>query len=131
MFNTFHSKFDNTSDRNCQVKYLIFDCIMLESINCTHDSLDERLRKVRDEIMTPHAALLQRQNRKFETLPMVVELKTMHLSFNLETLFDHVLPNLPHDNDGIIFTPRNLPYRYGTNEVLYVGPAAPVPPRRS
>lgn len=38
---------------------------------------------------------------------------------NLPYLFDHVIPNLKHENDGIIFTPVKLPYITGTCRQLY------------
>lgn len=109
---------NNTFGSDWKVKYLIFDCLMLDNINCTRDKLDERIRKVRDEIITPYVSSLQGHGQKL-TLPFVMELKSMYFSFNIGTLFENILPNLQHDNDGVIFTPRYLPYKYGTDKSVY------------
>lgn len=47
---------------------------------------------------------------------------------NLPYLFDHVIPNLKHENDGLIFTPVKLPYIPGTCRQLYLPSPLPFPP---
>jgi hypothetical protein len=48
-----------------------------------------------------------------------VKLKEFMALKNLPYLFDHVIPNLKHENDGLIFTPVKLPYIPGTCRQLY------------
>ena len=42
----------------------------------------------------------------------------MFKAYHIRHLFKEVLPKLQHDNDGLIFTPVNQPYIFGTNEGL-------------
>lgn len=48
-------------------------------------------------------------------MPFIVEMKQMQLGYATEMMFKDVLPNLPHGNDGLIFTCRGSPYQYGTD----------------
>lgn len=42
----------------------------------------------------------------------------MEFSYAIEMVFRQVLPNLPHGNDGLIFTCRNSPYTFGTDQKI-------------
>lgn len=42
----------------------------------------------------------------------------MEFSYALEKMFNVVLPNLKHGNDGLIFTCRNSPYKFGTDDKM-------------
>lgn len=43
----------------------------------------------------------------------------MELSYGIQMMFDFILPKLPHGNDGLIFTCRTTPYKFGTDEHMY------------
>jgi mRNA guanylyltransferase len=43
----------------------------------------------------------------------------MEVSYGVEMMFRDVLPNLPHGNDGLIFTCRTSQYKFGTDEKMY------------
>lgn len=48
--------------------------------------------------------------------PGRVEFKKMEFSYAIQMMFQDVLPNLPHGNDGLIFTCRTSPYKFGTDQ---------------
>ncbi len=45
-------------------------------------------------------------------------MKKMEFPYGVEMMFRDVMPNLPHGNDGLIFTCRVTPYRFGTDEKI-------------
>lgn len=45
----------------------------------------------------------------------IMEMKQMQFSYAIEMMFGKVLPNLPHGNDGLIFTCRMSDYKFGTD----------------
>jgi len=48
--------------------------------------------------------------------PFFMEMKTMQFAYGIEMMFRQILPNLPHGNDGLIFTCRNTEYCHGTDQ---------------
>ena len=47
-----------------------------------------------------------------------IEFKPMEFSYAIDKMFNEVLPKLKHGNDGLIFTCRNSPYKFGTDEKM-------------
>jgi mRNA guanylyltransferase len=44
-----------------------------------------------------------------------MEMKSMQFGYAIEMMFQQVLPNLAHGNDGLIFTCRTSEYKHGTD----------------
>ncbi len=99
-----------------ELKYLVFDCLMLDGNSLMHRTLDKRLAYFRDKVYNPYRALYKAYPEEIQYLPFIVEFKKMEFSYGIEMMFRDILPNLPHGNDGLIFTCRNTPYKFGTDE---------------
>lgn len=102
-------------DGSVQVKYLVFDCLILDHSSMMHRTLDKRLAYFRDKIYNPYRALYQKYPSELQYLPFLVDFKEMRLSYGIEEMFREVLPKLAHGNDGLIFTCKNTPYKFGTD----------------
>ncbi|KAI9675338.1 MAG: Dcp1p-Dcp2p decapping enzyme complex alpha subunit [Caeruleum heppii] len=107
---------DTRPNGTVQLNYLVFDCLMLDGNSLMHRPLDKRLAYFRDKVYNPYKALYEKFPEEIQYLPFIVEFKDMELSYGVEMMFRDVLPNLPHGNDGLIFTARNRPYKFGTDE---------------
>lgn len=47
-----------------------------------------------------------------------VEFKEQQFTYHLDEVFNNIIPNLKHGNDGLIFTAVNAPYSLGTSEKM-------------
>lgn len=103
-------------EQRTQLKYLVFDCLLLDHKSLMHRTLDKRLAYFRDKVYNPWTALYKKYPEEIQHLPFIVQFKKMELGYGIEMMFRQVLPNLPHGNDGLIFTCRNSPYKHGTDE---------------
>lgn len=107
---------DTMPNGSMQLKYLVFDCLVLDGSSLMHRTLDKRLAYFRDKVYNPYRALYKKYPEEIQYLPFVVEYKKMEYSYAIEMMFREVLPNLPHGNDGLIFTCRDSPYQFGTDQ---------------
>lgn len=103
-------------DGSVQVKYLVFDCLVLDHSRMMHRTLDKRLAYFRDKVYNPYRELYQKYPEEVQYLPFIVDFKEMRLSYGIEMMFREVLPNLKHGNDGLIFTCKNTSYKFGTDQ---------------
>jgi mRNA guanylyltransferase len=46
----------------------------------------------------------------------IMEMKAMQFSYAIDLMFHKILPELPHGNDGLIFTCRMSDYKFGTDQ---------------
>ena len=106
---------DRMPNGELQLKYLVFDCLMLDGNGLMHRTLDKRLAYFREKIYNPYKALYNKFPEELQYLPFLVEFKNMEFSYGIEMMFRDILPKLPHGNDGLIFTARNRPYLFGTD----------------
>lgn len=106
---------DKDSHHQISAKYLVFDCLVLDGNSLMHRTLDKRLAYFKDKVFEPYKALYKQWPEEIQYLPFVMELKAMQVAYGTEMMFKQVLPNLPHGNDGLIFTCRNTPYKHGTD----------------
>lgn len=107
---------DRMPNGSIQMKYLVFDCLVMDGNSLMHRTLDKRLAYFRDKVYNPYKELYSRFPEEIQFLPFIVEFKRMEFSYGIEMMFRDILPNLPHGNDGLIFTARNRPYQFGTDE---------------
>ena len=99
-----------------QLKYLVFDCMVLNESSLMMRTLDKRLGYFKDKVFNPYQALYKKYPTEIQYLPFIVEFKRMEFAYGIEMMFKDILPHLPHGNDGLIFTCRNTPYKSGTDE---------------
>ncbi|KAL9104982.1 MAG: hypothetical protein Q9163_000154 [Psora crenata] len=107
---------DTQPNGTVEMNYLVFDCLTLDSNSLMHRSLDKRLGYFIDKVFRPYEELYKRYPDAIQHLPFLVKLKRMEFSYALERMFNEILPNLLHGNDGLIFTCKNSPYAHGTDE---------------
>ncbi|KAL7270802.1 Dcp1p-Dcp2p decapping enzyme complex alpha subunit [Rhizina undulata] len=123
-FRSFHTEtlidgelvLDDIGNGKKVMKYLVFDCLILEGKSVMERTLDKRLGYFREYVYKPYKRLCDKFPEEVPYFPFQVEFKKMEFSYAVEMMFRQVLPNLPHGNDGLIFTCRTSPYKFGTDE---------------
>lgn len=107
---------DRYPDRPSVIKYLVFDCLVLDNKPLMNRPLDKRLAYFKSHVLEPYKALFK-ANPGIER-PFVVEDKSTEFSYGLEKMFKDIIPRVKqlHGNDGLIFTCKNTPYKSGTDE---------------
>ena len=110
---------DTQPNGTIEMKYLVFDCLVLDGSSLMHRTLDKRLAYFREKVFFPYQKLYERFPEEIQYLPFLVKFKQMELGYAIEKMFKEVLPHLQHGSDGLIFTCRNSPYTPGTdNHIL-------------
>ena len=107
---------DRLPDGGRQPKYLVFDCLVLDNKSLMNRTLDKRLAYFRERIFDPYKELLKTYQEEVQYMHFLLELKEMQFSYAVEMMFRQILPNLPHGNDGLIFTCRSSEYKFGTDQ---------------
>lgn len=107
---------DTQADGSLRMKYLVFDCLVLDGKSLIHRTLDKRLGYFYEHLDNPLQAFYKKWAEDTAALPFVVERKKMELAYGIEKMFKEILPNLPHGNDGLIFTCKTTPYQFGTDQ---------------
>lgn len=108
--------FDKLPDGGTQLKYLVFDCMVLDGNSLMNRTLDKRLAYFKERIFDPYKHLLAEYPEERQYMHFIVELKAMQFSYAVEMMFRQILPKLPHGNDGLIFTCRMTDYKHGTDQ---------------
>ncbi|MCJ1411810.1 Dcp1p-Dcp2p decapping enzyme complex alpha subunit [Ptychographa xylographoides] len=106
---------DTQPNGTIQLKFLVFDCMILDGKRLIDRPLDKRLGYFLNQVFKPYQSLYKKYPEEIQWLPFIVESKKMEFSYGIEMMFREVLPNLPHGNDGLIFTCKNTPYKPGTD----------------
>ncbi|KAL8681568.1 MAG: hypothetical protein Q9186_002308 [Xanthomendoza sp. 1 TL-2023] len=106
---------DTLPNKTLQLKYMVFDCLCLDGSSLMHRTFNKRLAYFRDNVLVPYKALYKKYPEEIQFLPFIVEIKQMELGYGIEAMFRNHLPNLPHGNDGLIFTCVDTPYQCGTD----------------
>ncbi|KAF3906377.1 hypothetical protein ABW20_dc0104516 [Dactylellina cionopaga] len=109
---------DKKKDGREVLKYLVFDCLMLDGLSLVQRSLDKRLGYFRSNFFKPYEALCRAFPDEMQHFPFYLQFKSMEFSYAIPKMFDQVLPNLQHGNDGLIFTAVNSEYRFGTDQKI-------------
>eukprot|EP00768_Dysnectes_brevis_P004872 gnl/Dysnectes_brevis/3528_a4481_859.p1 GENE.gnl/Dysnectes_brevis/3528_a4481_859~~gnl/Dysnectes_brevis/3528_a4481_859.p1 ORF type:complete len:448 (-),score=65.01 gnl/Dysnectes_brevis/3528_a4481_859:31-1374(-) len=91
-----------TTQSKTFLSFYIFDAMNFAGRDLSKLNLVERLKRVK-----PFLNLVRSPDVKMVPKRMYPKSKLAHL-------FSTVLPSLPHENDGIIFTPVDPPYKPGT-----------------
>ncbi|KAA8908348.1 mRNA capping enzyme, catalytic domain-containing protein [Sphaerosporella brunnea] len=97
------------------LRYLVFDCLVIDRKPMRERTLDKRLAYFREFVYTPYKDLCRIYPGEVQYFPFQLEFKKMEFSYAIELMFRDILPKLPHGNDGLIFTCRTSPYTFGTD----------------
>nr|OQO15730.1 hypothetical protein B0A51_18469 [Rachicladosporium sp. CCFEE 5018] len=103
-------------DGSSKLMYLIFDCLCMDGRSIMDRTLDIRIGKCEAFIYSPWKELKKAYPDDVAQQPFHLELKKMQLPYAIDFMFGAVLPNLPHGNDGLIFTCKTTPYISGTDQ---------------
>lgn len=105
-----------TGESRERLMFYAFDCLVIDGDKLTERTLDKRLGKMQGLIFQPYANWLQRHHGQPPAeQPFIVKEKKMYPPYSLREMFDNILPSLPHGNDGLVFTCKATPYRFGTD----------------
>lgn len=125
-FASFHSEtiFDGElvedvyPDGRSELKFLVFDCLVLDGDLLTSKPLDKRLARFKEWVLKPYKKLWEAYPEEIQHRPFVVEDKATQFSYSLEYMFKSIIPTVKklHGNDGLIFTCKNTPYKTGTDD---------------
>eukprot|EP00397_Hematodinium_sp_SG-2012_P041029 GEMP01045096.1.p1 GENE.GEMP01045096.1~~GEMP01045096.1.p1 ORF type:complete len:316 (+),score=77.92 GEMP01045096.1:26-973(+) len=87
--------------------FLIFDAVAVQGRDVSHLPLDQRLSYALDFILCNKDSPLRLSMKDFFSLK------------HLEFVWREICPRLPHECDGLIFTPISEPYKAGTSDTLF------------
>lgn len=101
-----------------ELKYLVFDCLVLDGERLLRRPLDKRLGYFKEYVLKPYKAMFAKFPQEKAMRPFAVEDKSTQFSYALELMFKQIIPSVKqlHGNDGLIFTCKNTPYQFGTDE---------------
>lgn len=107
---------DKYPDRPAVIKFLVFDCLILDGMPLMQRPLDKRLGYFKNHVLQPYNAMFK-EHPEYNR-PFVLEDKVTEFSYGLEKMFKDIIPRVKqwHGNDGLIFTCKNTPYKSGTDE---------------
>ncbi|KAI5796380.1 mRNA capping enzyme, catalytic domain-containing protein [Peziza echinospora] len=109
---------DEESNGKMVLKYLVFDCLVLDGKPLMHRTLDKRLAYFREFVYNPYSELCRTFPSEVPFFPFILEFKHMEFSYAIERMFNVIVPALKHGTDGLIFTCRNSPYKFGTDDKI-------------
>ena len=107
--------YDSMPDGSRVLKYLVFDALFLDGQDLTARTLDKRLAYFMDMVYNPYRALLKAFPDDCHFV-FQMEKKDFQLGYGTEMMVKDTIPKLKHGSDGLIYTCRETPYRYGTDE---------------
>ncbi|KAJ5286769.1 hypothetical protein N7478_002455 [Penicillium angulare] len=109
---------DIYEDGSQQLKYLVFDCLVLDGQSLMHRTLDKRLAYFKEKVLKPYHTMYRKFPEEKQHRAFAVEDKSTQVSYGIEMMFREIIPQVKqiHGNDGLIFTCRSTPYKIGTDE---------------
>ncbi|KAL0086043.1 mRNA capping enzyme, catalytic domain-containing protein [Phycomyces blakesleeanus] len=110
--------FDKEEDGRIRLRFLLFDCLVVEKQVLTSRDLMKRLGYLQKEIIDPHYTMLRKQPKLGQLQPFSVKFKEQQFTYHLDQVFNEIIPKLKHGNDGLIFTSVSAPYLYGTSQKM-------------
>ena len=109
---------DSLPDGRSELKFLVFDCLVLDGDLLASKTLDRRLARFKEWVLKPYKELFKAYPDEIQHRPFALEDKDSQFSYSLEHMFKNIIPSVKrlHGNDGLIFTCKNTPYKTGTDE---------------
>ncbi|SAM03066.1 hypothetical protein [Absidia glauca] len=134
---------DRCDDGSYELKFLLFDCLMVAKRPLISRDLQKRLgvsmtamridikdiksaliifdffiQYLKKEIIAPHHKMLMNRPDRKRNQPFTVEFKEQQFTYKLDVVFNQIMPNLRHGSDGLIFTSVGAPYNLGTSRKM-------------
>ncbi|KAF2640991.1 mRNA capping enzyme, alpha subunit [Massarina eburnea CBS 473.64] len=109
---------DARPDGGRQLIFYIFDCLAVDSENMCAKTLDKRLGYMNQKMIDPWKNYMRWSKTEPPTEPFVVKEKKFQSAYHISVMFNDVLPNLKHGNDGLIFTCKGTRYVHGTDNAI-------------
>ncbi|KAF2765126.1 mRNA capping enzyme, alpha subunit [Teratosphaeria nubilosa] len=98
--------------------YYVFDMLALDGTSIMDMPLDRRYGRAGELVVKPYERFMAhpdfKENMEHQA-PFFIKLKKMEAPYGTQMMFKDILPNLPHGNDGLIFTCVSTPYVSGTD----------------
>ncbi|KAI9693558.1 MAG: Dcp1p-Dcp2p decapping enzyme complex alpha subunit [Bogoriella megaspora] len=109
--------YDTIGPNQRELRYLVFDCILLDGKSYISKPLDKRIGAFQAFFLEPYKKCFQHAfPERLEQQAFVIKPKSVQKSYGVMMMFKDILPNLAHGNDGLIFTCKSTPYEFGTDE---------------
>ncbi|KAK7749231.1 Dcp1p-Dcp2p decapping enzyme complex alpha subunit [Diatrype stigma] len=106
---------DDLGKGQLEPRYLVFDCLVMDGQVLMSRELSKRLGYFQEQIFHPYQSLLQKYPEERQFQPFFVEMKSMQVSYGIQMMFEQVIKQLRHGNDGLIFTCLRSEYKAGTD----------------
>ncbi|CAG9937807.1 unnamed protein product [Clonostachys rosea f. rosea IK726] len=106
---------DKLDDGSKRPTFYMFDCLVMDGLRLMDRTLDKRLAYLRERLWIPYETLFKNFPDEIEFQPFILKSKEFQVGYGLKNMFEKILPNLRHENDGLVFTCRTTPYKYGTD----------------
>lgn len=103
---------DHFDDKN-QLRFLVYDLICFNGKNVMKYPLTERLKILQNDLIWPRKNDSTGYDYSKESFS--VRLKDFFETRNVRYVLEELIPCLPHGNEGLVFTPLDLPYKTGVN----------------
>lgn len=107
---------DRSPQGGTKLIFYVFDCLVIDGQNMTERTLDKRLGYMKEKLFRPWTQQLLKTRSMMPLEPFQLKEKQFQPPYALTQMFDQVLPNLKHGNDGLIFTCKNTRYVFGTDK---------------
>ncbi|KAH9043275.1 mRNA capping enzyme [Lactarius pseudohatsudake] len=106
------------------LRLLCFDCLVVDNQKVMSKTLDKRYYRLKEFVFKPYAKMLRDHPHMVESQPFDVQVKEVNFSYSIDKVFLDI-PNLQHDNDGLIYTSVSTPYVPGTDRNMFTQVEAP------
>ncbi|KAI1417629.1 mRNA capping enzyme, alpha subunit [Hypoxylon sp. FL1857] len=106
---------DKLPDGRSEPRYLVFDCLALDGQSLMSRELSKRLGYFQEQVFKPYKKLLDDFPEEKQYQPFFIDLKSMQMAYGIRMIFEDVIKNLKHENDGLIFTALHSEYKPGTD----------------
>ena len=106
---------DDLGGGRTEARYLVFDCLVMDGQVLMSREFSKRLGYFQEQIFRPYKDLLRRYPQEVAFQPFLVEMKNMQVAYGIQMMFEDVIKNLRHGNDGLIFTCLKSEYKAGTD----------------
>lgn len=108
--------YDEYPDGRKILKFVVFDCLLLDEVQLMQRTLDKRLAYFKEKVFKPYEELCRHFPESAAQFVFKMEEKSFQLGYGVVMMFTDIIPALPHGSDGLIFTCRETPYKFGTDD---------------